>query len=301
MAIFLMVASGLLGGVSNLCMRRCFDAKGAVHAFFIYQLFFSFAAVLLLYPWRAGSYDWNNSILWLGLWGGITLGVMKLLLGKAIESGPSALTFAIVNSASVFPAVIIVLLFSSWIDCQYSTQNAMGSILVILGLLWAGISDSTKPSKKYFWMILALAAFILQVAFLIFNEWNVCLSKNQKVNAMGFVPVVFIVATAIVTAYFVLSQQRFPKRVERFWGLVGRDLLKWHLHMHLYLGYRSFNTPKPCIDLSCIFHLVNHHLQPLGSMALSRKNSLESQFFMYGWISSSSCLIKDILESVAED
>lgn len=221
MAILLMVASGFLGGISNLCMRRCLDVGGMVNTFLLFQLFFSLLAVLFFNVSSLGNEGWNTTAIWLGFGGGVCLGCMKLVLGKAIEKGPSALTFAIVNSASVFPALAIVLFLNQVIECHYAFQHALGSILVLIGLFWAGVKDSTIPFKKDVWVFFAMVAFVLQVAFLLLNEWNVCLFGKLHQRSFWFVPLVFATAFTVIAFHYGIFNRHWPSHKECFWGMIG--------------------------------------------------------------------------------
>ena len=138
MAISWMLVSGIFGAISNLCIRQNIDEKGSSKAFFTFYLFFTCFVTILLHPVRTSSYGWNMQVIFIGFLAGISLGAMKLMLGKALKKGPSSLTFAAVNSASVMPVIVIVLISGKIIDYKLSYADFLGSILVIIGLFWAG-------------------------------------------------------------------------------------------------------------------------------------------------------------------
>ncbi len=115
-ASYWMVISGVLGALSNLCMRKSLDAKGSIFAYTFYQLLLTFTVCCFMHPIRTNSYSINLYTVVISVACGGALGLFKYFLGFALKKGPSSLTFALVNSATAVPALLITLLFGSTIN-----------------------------------------------------------------------------------------------------------------------------------------------------------------------------------------
>src|SRR5689334_14956395 len=111
MSTFLILLASLFVAGSNLSMRKSIDAGGSTKGFLCVQLFLTFLVAILLNPVRTGQYSWSGCMAAFGLAGGIILAGLMIFLGKALEKGPAGLTFAILNSSSVMPMILMVLFF----------------------------------------------------------------------------------------------------------------------------------------------------------------------------------------------
>jgi hypothetical protein len=231
--IVLMVIAALFVAASNLCMRRGLDGGGSSKAYLVIQLLLIFLVAILLNPVRTGQYEWSSSMAIFGLMGGLILVGMLISLGRALEVGPPALTFAALNSSAVMPAILLVALFGSPFGCLYTFWNGAGSILVILGLFWAGSGMSTQLEKKKVWITCVVAAFSLHVLFLVLMRWkalflsfpshpDLYLPFNlNDAKSQWFMPMVFLAAVLFQTALFFFTEKRKPTRQETKWGFFG--------------------------------------------------------------------------------
>jgi len=138
MGIQLMFFCALCIAISNLCMRRSIDSGGTSKAYLMVQLTLSALIMVLLNPVRTGNYTWDTSMALFGLMGGILLACVMGFLGKALETGPPGLSVALLSCSSVMPILMMVLLFGARFGFYYTLWNALGSILVIVGICWAG-------------------------------------------------------------------------------------------------------------------------------------------------------------------
>ena len=159
MGIELMIIASLFVAASNFCMRRSIDSGGSSKAFLMIQLTLVFFVAVLLNPVRTGDYTLCPCMIYFGLAGGIILAVMMICLGKSLETGPPGLTFAALNSSTVMPMLLMVLLFGARFGYIYTGFNALGSLLVVLGLFWAGWG-ARGLEKKMRWASFVIGAFI---------------------------------------------------------------------------------------------------------------------------------------------
>ena len=169
MAIVLMLIAALFIAGSNLFLRKSIDGGGSFRAYLMIQLFIVFLVMVLLNPVRTGS---MSGALHGRLWpyGRDFCRGADGLHWKILEKGPPGLTFAAVNSATVMPTVVMVLLFGAAFGYHYTAWNGMGSLLVVAALVWAGWGFPSE--KKHQWMMFATAAFLMHVGFCAFLQWR---------------------------------------------------------------------------------------------------------------------------------
>ena len=232
MGIQLMLIASLFVAASNYCMRRSIDSGGSSKAFLMIQLFIVFLVAILLNPVRTGNYAWSNCMAYFGLAGGAVLAVMLIFLGKALEKGPPGLTFSALNASTVMPMILMVLLFGAPFGYVYTLTNGVGSLLVVIGLFWAG-REATKTDKKMEWASLITGAFLLHVIFLVFMQWRALFINFPGENGLflsfdvddaksqWFMPMVFCAAALIQFIVYVATQKRLPNRSEAIYGVLG--------------------------------------------------------------------------------
>ena len=232
MGIQLMVIASLFITASNYCMRRSIDSGGSSKAFLMIQLFLVFLVAILLNPVRTGEYAWSSCMAYFGLAGGVVLAVMMIFLGKALEKGPPGLTFAALNASTVMPMVLMVMLFGAPFGYLYTLTNGLGSLLVVIGLFWAGW-EAARSEKKMQWASFVMGAFLLHVIFLVFMQWRALFINFPGENGLflsfdvddaksqWFMPMVFCAAALIQIVVYLATQKRLPNRSETIYGVIG--------------------------------------------------------------------------------
>jgi drug/metabolite transporter (DMT)-like permease len=232
LGIQLMLLAGVCVAISNFCMRKGVDAGGTSKAFLMVQLFLTFIVAILLNPVRSGDYSWSLSMGCFGLAGGLVLAFMMYSLGKAVESGPAALSFAMLSSATVMPILFMVILFGASFGFAYNMFNAAGSLLVVTGILWAGWESFSVADKRK-WLLFAVLAFFLHAVFLVFMQWRALLINfpghgglylsfdSQAAKSQWFMPMVFFAASLIQVIIYIISQKKWPSTVEVVDGTLG--------------------------------------------------------------------------------
>ncbi len=232
MGIQLMILASLFVAASNYCMRRSIDSGGSSKAFLMIQMTLVFLVAILLNPVRTHDYSWSNCMALFGIAGGIVLAVMMICLGKALEKGPPGLTFAALNASTVMPAVLMVLFFGASFGFTYTLSHGLGSILVLIGLFWAGWG-AMGSEKKMQWAAFVVGAFVLHVLFLVFMQWRALfinfpgqdglyLSFSlDDVKSQWFMPMVFLVCAVVQCVVYASTQKRLPNRSETLYGVLG--------------------------------------------------------------------------------
>lgn len=232
MGIQLMIIASLFVAASNYCMRRSIDSGGSSKAFLMIQLSLVFLVAILLNPVRTGDFAWSNCMVYFGLAGGVVLAIMMICLGKSLETGPPGLTFAALNSSTVMPMVLMVLLFGAPFGYFYTLFNGAGSLLVVLGLFWAGWG-ARSSERKMRWAAFVVGAFVMHALFLIIMQWRALFinfpGENglflsfdvQDAKSQWFMPSVFFAAALIQIIVYVATQKRYPNRSEVTYGILG--------------------------------------------------------------------------------
>ncbi len=232
MGVILMLIAALFVALQNLFFRRSMDGGGTAKAYLMVQLFLTFLVAILLSPVRTGHYEWNFPLAFFGFCGGILLAAFLAMMGKALESGPPGLIFAVINASSVMPVLVMVTLFGAGFGFIYTAWNAVGSSLVVLGLFWAA-KEALKEKKGLEWIFYALFAFMLHTLFLVFMQWRVLflhfsgekglflsLSSTQAASEW-FMPTIFLAAALVQGYLFFTTEKRSPLPAEIGYGVLG--------------------------------------------------------------------------------
>lgn len=232
MGILLVLVAGCFTSLSNFCMRRSIDSGGTSKAYLMIQLTFATIVALLIGPVRTQEFSVNGGIAVLGLGAGLILGMMFLTLGRALEQGPPGLTFAILNASTVMPAIVMATLFGTAFGYIYSPWHAIGSILVLTGLFWAGKGlDGLKDKRA--WLLFATLTFACHLIFLVVMQWRALVLNwphadelksffsSEQMASQWFMPFIYLAAALIQIIVYLASERRVPKVAEAFYGFIG--------------------------------------------------------------------------------
>ncbi len=228
----LMIVAALFVATSNYCMRKSIDSGGSTKAFLMIQFFLVFLIAVLLNPVRSGNYQWSSSMALFGIAGGIVLVFMMAFLGKALETGPPGLTFAALNASTVMPSIVMVCFFGSTFGYLYTVWHGLGSIIVLLGLFWAGWQTRGGAERKANWVSFVTAAFFLHVIFLVFLSWRALFINfpdanglllsfdTEDVKSQWFMPMAFC-AAFVIQSFIFSKEKRKPYKGEVVYGIFG--------------------------------------------------------------------------------
>jgi hypothetical protein len=232
MGILLALIAGMFMPLTNLTVRKGVDIGGNAKGYFLFQMMTSFLFALLLGPIRMGEYSIPSSSALLGALAGLILLSMLFSLGKAVEKGPPGFTFAILNSATVMPGLLMALAFGSALGFVYNGWHAMGSVLVLLGLFWAGRGlEGMKEVKK--WIFFSSAMFAFHVLLLALYQWRAMVMNllhpeelisfftQETIKSEWFTPFMFLTAGVLQGWIYFRSKPALPKRGEVLYGMAG--------------------------------------------------------------------------------
>ncbi len=232
MAIVLALLTGALYALSNYAMRRSIDGGGATSAFIVVQMFSAALAAVFFNPIWAGDYAFNTPLAMFGLGAGVLLAILLFTLGKAIEKGPPGFTFAVLNSAAVFPGLIMAIAFGAAFGFLYNAWHAVGSIVVIIGLFLGARGMAKIQDFKGWWSFSAImfsmniAIFVLlQFRAMLINvphpEEIVSFFTSVGIRSQWFIPLYYLGAALTQSLIFFPSEKRLPQKREITSGLLG--------------------------------------------------------------------------------
>lgn len=232
MGILLALIAGLFIPLTNLTIRKSVDLGGGAKGYFVFQMVASLFFALVMGPLRKGEWSIPLSSALLGIGAGLILSVMLFSIGRAVEKGPAGLTFAILNSATVMPGLLMALAFGSSFGFLYTGWHAAGSLLVIGGLFWAARDlQGMKEMKK--WLLFASIMFTFHVLLLSLYQWKAMIMRlphpeeivsfftMEQIKSEWFTPFMFI-ASGLIQAIIYFRSERAPLRAgEVGYGIAG--------------------------------------------------------------------------------
>ena len=232
MAIISVLLASLFIAVANFFMRRSLDAGGTTKTYLFIQMLIAFLVAFLLGPLKTGEYAMNAPIVYLGLFSGIILAFMLCALGKSLEYGPPGLTFSILSSATVMPAILMALCFGDALRFTYTIWHGIGSILVIAGLFWAGKGLEGMRDRQS-WLFFVVLMFSLHVLLLVVYQWRAIvlgatntreltrLFTSEEIRSQWFTPMIYLGAVLVQSLLFLRTQPLRPQGREWLYGCIG--------------------------------------------------------------------------------
>lgn len=232
MGILFALIAGIFMPLTNLTVRKSVDVGGSAKGYFVFQMISSFVFAVLIGPVRAGDFSISIPAAILGAVAGLILSMMLFSVGRAVEKGPPGLTFAILNSATVVPGLLMAILFGAAFGYAYTIWHALGSILVLFGLFWAGKGlQGVKEINK--WIFFSSAMFLFHILLLVLYQWRGMLLNPARpadlfpffsldqIKSECFTPIMFLTSGIVQLAIYLRSEWRVPKSGEVLYGFAG--------------------------------------------------------------------------------
>lgn len=232
MALIFALLAGMLMPFTNWTVRKSLDVGGNTKGYFVFQMLSTFLCSYLFGPVRTGDYSITLPAALAGSLAGVILCIMLFALGKALEKGPPGLTFAILSSATVLPGLLMALLFGAALGYDFRLAHAIGGILVLGGLFWAGRGLQGMKEMKL-WILFSIAMFLGHLLILTLYQWRALLLNPARpaelfpffsldlMKSECFVPCMFFVSGLIQLTIFLRSEKRRFKQGEILYGLSG--------------------------------------------------------------------------------
>ena len=232
MGIFFALLAGLFMPLTNLTVRKSVDVGGTSKGYFVFQMLSSFLFALLTGPFWTGNFSISLPSALMGITAGVILSLMLFSVGRSVERGPPGFTFAVLNSATVMPGLLMALILGASFGYEYNFWHAVGSILVLVGLFWGAKGLGEMKDRKQ-WLIFAGSMFVFHVLLLAIYQWKgMLLSENrpegvfsffsvERVKNECFAPFMFFTSGIIQLIIYLRSEKRLPLAGEVYYGLAG--------------------------------------------------------------------------------
>lgn len=210
-SLLLAAGAGLLVGCANLAMRKSIDWHQSSIRYFILQYAVSGGISLLFGPLSSASGNpptW--SIGFLGGTAGCALALLALSMGASVRCGPAGLSLAIINTATLAPALIGVLTLGSTFGYVLQTYQLVGIAIVIVGFFIASKALTIKGALRWQWGTITLIAWIANAALMVSMHWRqAALSPRAPVQpwvpitlqfeeSLWFFPILFFSGSALL-------------------------------------------------------------------------------------------------------
>ncbi len=229
MGLLFALIAGIFMPLTNLTVRKGIDVGGSSKGYFVFQAASSFLFALLLGPLRTGDFSIPLPAALLGVLAGAILSLMLFSLGRAVEKGPPGFTFAILNSATVLPGLLMALLFGAALGFTYNLWHGFGSLLVIGGLFWGGKGlQGMKEMNR--WLLFATAMFVLHVLLLGLYQWKGMLTHHpeassfftlEQIKSEWFTPFMFLTSGLVQLSIYLRAGRPQPRAGEVYYGIAG--------------------------------------------------------------------------------
>lgn len=107
-----------------------------------------------------------------GAVGILNVGVM-VFMAQALKQGPSGITFALQNVSSIFPGLLLFIIFGPDFGFEFTYLQAIGICLVTFGL-FLGVKGNTEQGRGFSlsWLKYALGCFLFQILALTLIQWR---------------------------------------------------------------------------------------------------------------------------------
>lgn len=232
MGILFALLAGFFMPFTNFTVRKGLDFRGNTRGYFVFQMLASFTCAFLFGPLRHGDFSFPLTTAFLGCLAGVLLFFMLFALGKALEEGPPGLTFAILNSATVFPGILMAVFFGASLGYEFKLSHAFGCVLVLLGLFWAtqGFSGVKKVQN---WVLFSGAMFLLHIALLFLYQYRGFLMSPTRplelfaifpkdlIQSECFVPCMFLSSSLLQLTLFFRKEKTPFQKGEIYYGVLG--------------------------------------------------------------------------------
>jgi hypothetical protein len=231
--LYVFIASVLAASV-NLCLRKNLEKQPSAQGYLAIYFFFSLAVSFLLREVKLESFSFVMGAS--GTAAGLLNFLMMTLTALSLKNGPSGLTFAFQNCASILPTIILFLLFGSAFSFNLTLPVLIGFILIAIGLFLSSKMQKEAPAANTRfsrWILFVISIFLLQGIILSLFQWRCLLLTDQPLshplipwrctaeNEAWFMPGFFLIPTLLQAVLFFASEKRLFTSRETLLGTIG--------------------------------------------------------------------------------
>lgn len=232
--LYVIFAACLAAGV-NYCLRKNFEFQKSAQGYLVFYFVCSLGISFLLRDVELKSF--SPIMFSTGIVAGTLNFIMMLLVSYSLRLGPSGLTFAFQNSASVLPSLVLFFLFGSTFGFDLSIPMIIGFACIIGGLFLSAWmqkeSMSTGREKFLKWCLLVCLVFLIQSVILSLFQWRCLLLPEYTAQSSlvpwkcsmeeeaWFMPGFFLIPAILQALCFGIIERRKVGFHELFLGITG--------------------------------------------------------------------------------
>lgn len=230
-ALVVCLFASCFGALSNLFFRKNSDSNASSNGYLTCYFLTTFIFSFLLFP-NIFDTPFSLEMTLIGAIAGAFNVLMMLATGKALQNGPSGLTFAFQNVSAVFPGLLLFLIFGKEFGFDFSPLQGVGLFLVTIGLFLGSFKKTgeNRPTFRFFsyaLLCLALQLFVLSLMHFRTLVFTPDLPEHALIpftldanSDVWFMPGQFG-ASFLIQALLFLSEKRKLNRSEYGYGACG--------------------------------------------------------------------------------
>ncbi len=183
MVLLFVLAASLGVGLSNLALRKYLDRGGESFQYFAIQLPVIFLISLLSVK-QADLLHAHAFLLAWSILSGLLFYALMHFIGRAVQSGPAGLTFAVLNASTVFPAALMALWPGKQFGFSYELMQVLGAALIV-GTLFFSVRQEMKEAKELRWALYTGALFLTHILLLLAMQWRGLWIQHEMAPRFG--------------------------------------------------------------------------------------------------------------------
>lgn len=234
MNFLLVFLASVCGAIGSLLLRKNNDFGGSASGYLLFYFIVSF-----FFVWKVGEASFFSIFMspmsFVGAMSGFSLSLLMWSIMKALNHGPSGLTFAFQNSGALFSPLFLVLIFGPSFGFALKISSIFGLVLILIGLFLAAGGERERKLTS-FWFVFAIVAFFTQTLTMFFMLWSGLFSIGGlprhpliffhcgDCEKKLFLPAMFLAASFVQLIVFCFQNKGFKpvfKWEEAFFGSLG--------------------------------------------------------------------------------
>ncbi len=229
----IVLLAALFAAIVNFCLRKNSEFQKSPRGYLALYFVVSFLTSFIFHELNFRSISYKIGAI--GIAAGLLNLLMMLLIARAVQIGPSGLTFAFQNSASMFPALFLFFVFGKSFGFTMHANLIVGFCLLTIGLFLLvrkeKISIKSFPFKN--WLVLAIGILLIQGIILSIFQWRTLLLECPAQNHLlipwncsiaedrWFMPGFFLIPAVMLLVSFFFRERRWFSSRELLLGIIA--------------------------------------------------------------------------------
>jgi hypothetical protein len=234
---FSLLAAGF-ASLSAFFIRKNSNSQTSSNGYFLFHYFASLLIAFAIFPnfWETPL---NLTMLGIGGCVGVFNVLLMFFIAKALQRGSTGLTFVFPNVSSIFPGLLLFLVFGPSYGFEFTYLQLLGMALVICGLIFAtkgstqGNITAARPPVSKVWLKYAFGCFVVQIFALTLIQWRCLLFSDVDIPNHFLIPFAltesddvwfmpgYFGTTFLVQGFLFLRERRMFQIKECLYGTIG--------------------------------------------------------------------------------